>query len=103
MSTNTKTVETFLTALQNGEYDAPAPKTKVHVHVCIMQSGTCARMYYAVTQLWARMIYSVLADAFGTDKCVLFVEVSLKQDCHDREGFVTSLIIGFTLCCTSLR
>ena len=28
MSTNTKTVEAFLTALQNGEYDAPAPKTK---------------------------------------------------------------------------
>jgi dynactin 1 len=29
MSTNTKTVEAFLTALQNGEYDASAPKTRV--------------------------------------------------------------------------
>ena len=36
MVANTNTVETFLSALQDGEYDAPVPKTKVcSVCVCV--------------------------------------------------------------------
>ena len=54
MSANSKTVEMFLTALQNGEYDAPAPKTKVHaaalytslhiVYVCFLGWVMCTQV-----------------------------------------------------------
>lgn len=48
MSANTKIMEKFLSALQDGEYDAPIPKTEVHVYtlhtVCL--SPSLQYMYY---------------------------------------------------------